>query len=91
MKYRHSIVCWWFTKKNEILANVCSSAENLLPGWHKYSFHPKILMALHEKAFTTPTPIQAASLPLAFAGRDVIGVAQTVGSNLCRSKRRLML
>lgn len=37
------------------------------------------MMALHEKGFTSPTKIQAAALPFAFAGRDVVGVAQTVG------------
>lgn len=34
--------------------------------------------ALHAKGFTAPTAIQAASLPFALAGRDVVGIAQTV-------------
>lgn len=53
-------------------------AESLLPGWHKFPLHPKIMMALHEKGFESPTAIQAASLPFALADRDVVGVAQTV-------------
>ncbi|CAA7264354.1 unnamed protein product [Cyclocybe aegerita] len=52
-------------------------SENLLPAWHKIPLHPKIMMALHEKSFHEPTPIQAASLPFALVDRDVVGVAQT--------------
>ena len=54
------------------------TAEKLLPEWHEYSLHPKILSALHAKQFFSPTPIQKSALPFAFAGRDVIGIAQTV-------------
>ena len=50
----------------------------MLPEWHKFSLHPKILSALYEKQFFSPTPIQKSALPFASAGRDVIGIAQTV-------------
>ena len=53
-------------------------AESMLPGWHKFPLHPRIMMALHEKGFESPTAIQAASLPFSLADRDVVGVAQTV-------------
>jgi ATP-dependent RNA helicase RhlE len=33
--------------------------------------------AIHGVGYATPTPIQAATIPAALAGRDVIGVAQT--------------
>lgn len=59
---------------DEILA---FDSENLLPNWHKYSLHPQLSRALHAKSFLSPTPIQEAALPMALAGRDVIGVAQT--------------
>ena len=36
-----------------------------------------IARALAEAHHTTPTPIQAAAIPVALAGRDLIGVAQT--------------
>jgi len=55
-----------------------SEAETLLPEWHQYSLHPQLLRRLHTKHFLSPTPIQSASLPIALAGRDVVGVAQTV-------------
>ena len=43
----------------------------------EFPLHPKLLSALHEKGFELCTPIQAQSLPLALAGQDVAGQAQT--------------
>ncbi len=36
-----------------------------------------ILRALEREGYTTPTPIQAQSIPLVLSGRDVLGCAQT--------------
>ncbi|MCS6933455.1 MAG: DEAD/DEAH box helicase, partial [Acetobacteraceae bacterium] len=36
-----------------------------------------ILSALREAGYDTPTPIQAQTIPLAMAGRDIVGIAQT--------------
>jgi ATP-dependent RNA helicase RhlE len=38
---------------------------------------PALLRALAENNYTTPTPIQAEAIPLALAGHDVLGGAQT--------------
>ncbi|MEZ5914201.1 MAG: DEAD/DEAH box helicase [Parvularculaceae bacterium] len=38
---------------------------------------PNILKAVHEAGYDTPTPIQAAAIPEALTGRDVLGIAQT--------------
>ncbi|GGD06333.1 DEAD/DEAH box helicase [Aquisalinus flavus] len=38
---------------------------------------PKILKALAEAGYETPTPIQEKAIPEALAGRDVLGIAQT--------------
>ena len=38
---------------------------------------PALLRALTENNYTTPTPIQAEAIPLALAGQDVLGGAQT--------------
>jgi superfamily II DNA/RNA helicase len=38
---------------------------------------PKVLKAIHEAGYTTPTPIQAQAIPHALEGRDVLGIAQT--------------
>ncbi len=38
---------------------------------------PKVLAAIDAAGYTTPTPIQAAAIPVALTGRDVLGIAQT--------------
>lgn len=38
---------------------------------------PKVLKAIGEAGYETPTPIQAAAIPHALQGRDVLGIAQT--------------
>jgi superfamily II DNA/RNA helicase len=38
---------------------------------------PKVLKAIDEAGYTTPTPIQAGAIPAALQGRDVLGIAQT--------------
>ncbi len=38
---------------------------------------PNILKAVHEAGYEVPTPIQAAAIPEALKGRDVLGIAQT--------------
>tara|TARA_R110002110_G_scaffold140643_1_gene328040 strand:+ start:2382 stop:3980 length:1599 start_codon:yes stop_codon:yes gene_type:complete len=41
------------------------------------SLDPKVLKAVAEAGYETPTPIQAQAIPEALAGRDVLGIAQT--------------
>jgi superfamily II DNA/RNA helicase len=38
---------------------------------------PKVLKALEEAGYETPTPIQEKAIPVALQGRDVLGIAQT--------------
>ena len=38
---------------------------------------PKLLDILDHHHFTTPTPIQVKSIPVALEGKDIIGIAQT--------------
>ncbi len=38
---------------------------------------PKVLKALREVGYETPSPIQAATIPALLEGRDVVGLAQT--------------
>ncbi len=38
---------------------------------------PRVLKAVAEAGYTTPTPIQAQAIPHALQGRDVLGIAQT--------------
>ena len=38
---------------------------------------PKVLAAVVDAGYTDTTPIQTAAIPIALAGRDVLGIAQT--------------
>ncbi len=38
---------------------------------------PKVLSAVSDAGYTTPTPIQAGAIPHALQGKDVLGIAQT--------------
>jgi ATP-dependent RNA helicase DeaD len=46
-------------------------------GFHPMNLSPSLLAALDRANYVEPTPIQAALIPEALAGRDVIGQAQT--------------
>jgi superfamily II DNA/RNA helicase len=41
------------------------------------NLNPKVLKAVVEAGYETPTPIQAGAIPHALEGRDVLGIAQT--------------
>ncbi|MCT4553372.1 MAG: DEAD/DEAH box helicase [Pelagimonas sp.] len=41
------------------------------------NLNPKVLKAIDEAGYESPTPIQAGAIPPALQGRDVLGIAQT--------------
>ncbi|MBO9475133.1 DEAD/DEAH box helicase [Shimia sp. R10_1] len=41
------------------------------------NLNPKVLKAISEAGYETPTPIQEGAIPSALEGRDVLGIAQT--------------
>ena len=41
------------------------------------NLHPKVLKAVADTGYESPTPIQAGAIPPALEGRDVLGIAQT--------------
>ncbi|MCV3272450.1 DEAD/DEAH box helicase [Roseobacter sinensis] len=41
------------------------------------NLNPKVLKAIAEAGYETPTPIQAGAIPPALEGKDVLGIAQT--------------
>jgi ATP-dependent RNA helicase DeaD len=47
------------------------------PGFAALGLDERLLATLVEQGFATPTPIQAETIPLLLAGRDVLGLAQT--------------
>lgn len=46
-------------------------------GFDQLGVAPKLLQILQKNNFTSPTPIQAQSIPAAISGKDLIGIAQT--------------
>ena len=50
---------------------------HLLTSFQDFGLADSISRALKEENYLTPTPIQAQTIPLALAGRDVVGIAQT--------------
>ena len=51
--------------------------DNHIPLFSAFPIHGAIVEALEDAKFTNPTPIQAKTLPLTLAGKDVMGIAQT--------------
>ena len=48
-----------------------------MENFNSMGLRPELLRALKALNFTTPTPIQAAAIPAALAGKDIMGTAQT--------------
>ena len=46
-------------------------------GFDAFKLNKQLLDAVTESGFTNPTPIQEKTIPLALAGHDVLGIAQT--------------
>src|ERR1700730_12675598 len=67
-------------RKKSTRAEVCLTSATLVEpqsGFHTLTLSPDLLTALDRAGYHEPTPIQAALIPEALAGRDVIGQAQT--------------
>jgi superfamily II DNA/RNA helicase len=54
-----------------------TSASSTLPSFAELGLPERLVSALERRGITTPFPIQAACLPDALAGRDVLGRGQT--------------
>jgi len=48
-----------------------------LTSFHDFGLAEPLTRALAEEQYATPTPIQSQTIPIALAGRDVVGIAQT--------------
>jgi ATP-dependent RNA helicase RhlE len=51
--------------------------ENTVLSFDELRLNENLLRAVREEGYTTPTPIQARSIPPVLAGRDLLGCAQT--------------
>jgi ATP-dependent RNA helicase RhlE len=48
-----------------------------MTAFSELGLNPKVLRAINEAGYETPTPIQEGAIPHALEGRDVLGIAQT--------------
>ncbi len=53
------------------------SKESMQPTFDALGLTPALLRSVRQLGFTEPTPVQAAAIPAALAGRDVLANAQT--------------
>jgi ATP-dependent RNA helicase RhlE len=50
---------------------------NTITSFADFRLDPRLERAIREAGYATPTPVQAATIPIALDGRDLIGTAQT--------------
>jgi superfamily II DNA/RNA helicase len=62
---------------NSPWAHFRNGKKHLLSSFQEFGLAAPLARALAEENYVTPTPIQAQTIPLALAGRDVVGIAQT--------------
>jgi ATP-dependent RNA helicase DeaD len=48
-----------------------------LSGFEDFELSPEIVSGLRRMGYTTPTPVQAETMPIILSGKDLIGLAQT--------------
>ena len=62
--------------------------EDLLPGWKEQKLHPLLKKSLFALGFSRPSDIQSKAVPVGLqAGRDVVGVAETVSATAVLTRR----
>ena len=60
-----------------IVAIYGSKGEQYMDDFQSLGLSEQLLLAIDQEGYTTPTPVQAQSIPPLLNGRDVLGVAQT--------------
>ena len=53
------------------------TTENPTTGFEYFDLNKQLLTAIADAGYTKPTPVQEKAIPLALAGHDVMGIAQT--------------
>src|SRR6266849_4107864 len=51
--------------------------DRMTTPFHEFHLLPELRLAVADMGYTRPTPIQAEAIPVALAGRDLIGCAST--------------
>jgi superfamily II DNA/RNA helicase len=60
-----------------VLTGASLRKQKLIMTFRNLGLSEKVLHAIEAAGYTTPTPIQEQAIPLALAGRDILGIAQT--------------
>ncbi|KAI0462181.1 hypothetical protein LJB42_004269 [Komagataella kurtzmanii] len=68
---------WRILKEDFNISSKGGDIPNPLRYWGESNIKKEILDIVHSLGFDEPTPIQRASIPLALASRDLIGIAKT--------------
>jgi ATP-dependent RNA helicase DDX56/DBP9 len=63
--------------ENDTPAEVSSqpTPNNSSSSFQDLKLDPRLLRAITKEKFTKPTPVQAEAIPLALAGKDILGLA----------------
>lgn len=63
--------------ENDMPAEVSSQAmqNSSSSNFQDLKLDPRLLHAITKEKFTKPTPVQAEAIPLALAGKDILGLA----------------
>jgi len=64
-------------RHSETAISNSTSVRRKASGFGHFGLHPKLVQAIEEAGYTEPRPIQAAAIPSAMQGRDVLGLART--------------
>jgi len=48
-----------------------------IESFDEMNLHPNIMLDIRERAYQSPTPIQAQGIPIGLSGRDILGCAET--------------
>jgi ATP-dependent RNA helicase DDX56/DBP9 len=53
-----------------------ATQNNSSSNFQDLKLDPRLLRAITKEKFTKPTPVQAEAIPLALAGKDILGLAR---------------
>jgi len=62
---------------SSVRSNCATRKQHIISTFVSLGLRPELLRAVADLGFTEPTPVQAAAIPPALAGRDVLASAQT--------------
>jgi ATP-dependent RNA helicase RhlE len=65
------------SEEGELFARSLRNSQKDFMSFQKFGLHSDLLKAVQELGYVEPTPIQQQAIPVALAGRDLIGCAQT--------------